>query len=374
MNKQIDLIRIKEEKKYFPLLEESLKSSKNYANEELNRINEELAIIHKMNMSLLIYYLFSISKELKKDNEPYMINGTLSNLYILYVLGVTKFNPMEIGCCYEACIGTIDNPKEMHSINIVVREGIDKEYINRLTSIPGDEYDYVNHPEKSFQTLLIPKEIDINDVFTNVVFNNTIHPTIKDEYTYIKLLSITISESEFLNSICYFNNKYGEVDINDALEVYKDHFFDRVIQEKGFIDRYASFKVNTIFDMLKLMAHYHSTHKLDSSEDSIFSDRESVFEYFNKELGLSSNESYHLMEEIRKGKHHSFGLDKDFLNRLPKNVINDLNNIEYLFPRGHNAEHLYYYAINAYHYVNHKDEYINYNDIECDEEEFQSLK
>ena len=377
MKKKIDYIIEKEEKKYYPIIKESIEHSSMYRNNEVdkNRLNEELTIVHKVRMSKLIYFLFTISSELKKHNEPYMINGTLPNLYILYILGVTKFNPIEIGCCYEACIGTIDNPKECLSIEIVVRKQyINKLYIENLISKFGKEYNYVNYPTKSFQSLLIPKEIECDELFSTKITGGEVQVVINDEYTYNKLLSIFVWESKKLWSIYNFNSKYGEVNKNEALEVYKTIFFDEVIQEQEFIDTYSSFKIDNIYDMLKLMAFSHSTHKVEDPSSYYFSDRESVFKYFNKLLGLSNSQSYYMMETIRKGHYCSIVIDENLFNKIPENIVADLNNISYLCRRGHNAEHLYYDAINAYHYSKHNEEYIQVNDIEYDDNEYLPLK
>ncbi len=370
MEKKIDYIIEKEEEKYYPIIKESIEQSNMYRNNKVDndRINEELTIIHKVRMSKLIYFLFTISSELKKRNEPYMIHGTLPDLYILYVLGVTKFNPIEIGCCYESCIGTLDNPKSQISIDIVIRKrNKDKlDIIDFISNIEKD-YSYVNHhvyPIKSHQTLALPKEIDCKEIFKTQIIDNSIQVVANDEYTYSKLMLINVIESKRLCSVRYFLNKYGEVNIKNALEVYKNIFFDKALQEKEFIDTYSSFKIDNISDMLKLMAFYHSTRKAEDPFSYYFSDRESAFEYFNKILGVSKEQSYYLMEGIRKGKFKSLIIDENTKNKITENILNDLNNIHYLFPRGHNAEHLYYDAINAYQYSKHKEEYIQINEIE----------
>ena len=377
MKKKIDYIIKKEEKKYYPIIQNYIKSSRLYIDNEIdiNRLNEELSIIHKAMLSKTIHYLYCISKELKKNNEPYIINGTLSNLYLLYILGITKFNPIEIGCCFEVCIGTIDNPKCYLPIDIVIR----KTYENKLdiesiiSSIDEDCY-YINHPTKSHQILVIPKEIDYNRLFKTQIIGNNTQVAIDDEYTYNRLLSISVAESDKLWSISHFYSKYGEVPINEAIDIYKTVFFDKALQEKKFIDTYSSFKVNSVSDMLKLMAFYHSTHKVNKPSSYVFSDRESVFEYFNKELGLSNNQSYRLMEVVRKGQYKSSIINDDITSKLSNNILNDLENILYLFPRGHNAEHLYYDAINAYYYSKYKEEYLEVNDIEYDDGEYLPLE
>lgn len=75
------------------LLEEKIKdvSSKN-----LDRIKEELKVIEKYNKEEFILNLVEIDKSLKnifRDN--YSITGSVNNLYILHVLGVTEFNPID---------------------------------------------------------------------------------------------------------------------------------------------------------------------------------------------------------------------------------------------------------------------------------------
>ena len=370
MEKKIDYIIEKEEKKYYPIIKESIEHSNMYKNDKVDsdRINEELTIIHKVRMSKLIYFLFTISSELKKRNELYMINGTLPNLYLLYVLGVTKFNPIEIGCCYESCIGTLENPKSQITIDIVIsKRNEDKlDIIDFISNIEKD-YNYINHhayPVKSYQTLVLPKEIDCNEIFKTQIIDNSIQVVVNDEYTYSKLMLINVIESKRLCSVSYFLNKYGEVNIKDALEAYKNIFFDKALQEKEFIDTYSSFNIDNINDMLKLMAFSHSTRKVEDPSSYYFSDRESAFEYFNKTLGVSKEHSYYLMEGIRKGIFKSLIIDENIKNKIPTSILNDLNNIRYLFPRGHDAEHLYYDAINAYQYLKHKEEYIQINEIE----------
>ena len=59
MNKKIDYIIEKEEIKYYPIIQKSIKSSHFYNSGKIDkkRLNSELTIIHKMKMSRFIYYL-----------------------------------------------------------------------------------------------------------------------------------------------------------------------------------------------------------------------------------------------------------------------------------------------------------------------------
>ena len=130
MSYTLEQIKEKEEMMYYPLIKTALDMSPLYPvfKDEEKRLADELEIIHKMKQSKVVWYCFLIASEAKKNNEPYYVRGTMPDLFILYALGITKSNPVEIGCCYQACLGTKENPKPTIYFDISFRP----EYVGKI--------------------------------------------------------------------------------------------------------------------------------------------------------------------------------------------------------------------------------------------------
>ena len=68
-------------------------------NELLKRCKTEVNILHDKGFLFIIEYLYRYKMN-NKDVE-YHFGGTINNLFLLYVLGISKVNPIEYNLPYE---------------------------------------------------------------------------------------------------------------------------------------------------------------------------------------------------------------------------------------------------------------------------------
>ena len=130
MEKEIeDLLSIECGKYLFELMD-VIKDSPRFPklDNEHKRLSQEILILLKSKQMKVIWFAYLLSQENKKHNEPYIVRGTLPDLYLLYVLEITKFNPIGTDCCYQACLGTYDKPKESLIFDISFR----KEFVKHM--------------------------------------------------------------------------------------------------------------------------------------------------------------------------------------------------------------------------------------------------
>ena len=103
----------KEEEKYYPILKSIVEKNRRPLFNEgyQTRLEIEIEIIHRIKQSKVVWFCYEIIEEAKRKNEPYLIRGPIADLYLLYLLKITKFNPIETNCCFEACLGIMSKPK-----------------------------------------------------------------------------------------------------------------------------------------------------------------------------------------------------------------------------------------------------------------------
>ena len=77
------------------------------------RLYKELEYIHKNNMEKDIETLYLWSKEAKKCDVLYMLGGASANSFLLYILGISKTNPLKAHYYCEQCgaIEFIEDPE-----------------------------------------------------------------------------------------------------------------------------------------------------------------------------------------------------------------------------------------------------------------------
>jgi len=116
-------IIIKQENKYFNKLKKSIDVN-SLTDEQSNRLSVELGIIHATKSSKTVYMAHCIANKLREEGYPFAIRGVLPNLFIFYLLGITKISPyddrLKYVLPYQVAIGEISIPKPINDIDFSV--------------------------------------------------------------------------------------------------------------------------------------------------------------------------------------------------------------------------------------------------------------
>lgn len=368
MKEIVEQILYREEETYYKLLNVALDLSikKDLPEENKRRLNDELEIIHIRLLSKTIWFLLLITLKAKKDDEPYFVRSTITDLYLLYVLGIIKSNPIETRCCYQACLGTKKLPKRGISFDISFRnEYVDKikEYVKTIDE-KAKCYHYTYHYEdyqlNKSSMIIIPDGIDVFECFNVAKINGAEMKVVGEkEYSFDIGVKFNLLHSNMLSILKEMIDMYGNTSIEETFEDYKFVLKNKKFSSKYELKLLKYYKINSFNDAINFDCISHSMHKKEEIDSFFFSDRESVFYYFLNEVGLSEEKSFLLMEDVRKGRYSKKYSDSDLLaEKVNEKVINDLNNILYLFPRGHSAEYLYSKIMLAHYFRYHEKEYL----------------
>ena len=373
MDERINSILQKEEEKYYPLLKEAIASSKRYPiNSKAcqTRIVDELEIIHHQRFSKAVWYCHLLSKEARSHKEPFYLKGTPADLYVLYILEVLKNSPLANRCCYQACLGTKEHPRAAFWFEMSFRKSFVNHIMDFAKKIDQDTTSYhysfhINEDPVTYEPgsmFVLSNSVPVSDYFVAKEQSGSDMKIIgeKEECSFNAGILFDIVVSPFLSLLYALEEKFGAVSIKKAFPNYLSIGKDNDFNSDYFVKLFSHFKIEKYEDAISQEAMVRSSHAIENIKTYVFSDRESVFDFFTRFLGAPKNDAYYFMEKIRKGAFRNEFFDDDFFTEIMRErELNDLNNIKYLLSRGHAAEIAYIRVKLAYYYVNHKEEYLS---------------
>jgi hypothetical protein len=271
--------------------------------DEMERLTNEIFLIDMTRCAEMLCNTYSIINFCKEHNEPYIVCGAAASLYSLYLLGLTKINPVDIHARYETFLGTRQNPKIVNNIEIKVRPAFQKEL-----------FDYVEYVIS------------------------------KDGHGVDQMYTIKISAAELLED---FKDVNRSIHYLEGLSIIKKELLDGNAASLGItVDPRELYDIKediTLNDVISLISRAHATTEgLTNRPITPFEDRDSVFNYYHDENYLDKEKSYQIMEDARKGISLQPYLEKGLIS---KEEFELLSKIKYLFPRAHGAECAYYYLL-----------------------------
>ena len=364
----VDLIRESEEAKYYPVLMEMVAHSVKYPtlrNEE-ERLLEELEIIHKMCESKTIIFCHRLVEEAKFNNEPFLISSPIAGLYLLYVLEMIKGNPIENGCCYQACLGIKDNPNSTIGFGMLFRD----EYVEQIRNFAMEmdsnstcyhfSFDEESMTYNKTYMILVPNVIDVEKYCIVKNIEDDI-PVLgmKGSSSFKIGVDFSITSWPIISVVDEMDNKYGSTGVDEALSDYIHAVSDKSFSRAFYTKLAEKVPLETYKDAINFEGFCHSyLVNKDGVCRFVFPDRDSVFFYLVNDANLSEKSAYKIMEETKTGtfrkKHH----DDNITDAIGKKELDALNNIKYLFSRGHAAE-FFYWRLKAAHYFRyHRNEYL----------------
>lgn len=295
----------------------------------LERYNTELEIICKQEWESVFMVAHLITKKMKEDNQIIIPVGCTSSLFIAYLLGISRINPINYNIPYETFIGTHGE----ETPNIELRVG----------------WKYLIGPLKSYAEKLLGREKVVATI----------------PYNYIKLellindnLSISIIAGNFPIRLRYLEEitgvKHSDIEINNK-EIEKLLKIKEISQILGF----QSDKGNQIFTGVKpqnidhLVKAYNLLYGIGIWNNNVETlvrthdiaelpcSRDDIFLYLNSK-GIERETAYKIMEFVRKGKCAKDNVTwKEYSEvmikyNIPEWYIKSLEKIKFLLPTAHN--------------------------------------
>ena len=246
------------------LLDEMIKD-----NELLKRCKTEVNILHDKGFLFIVEYLHRYKMN-NKDVE-YHFGGTINNLSLLYVLGISKVNPIEYNLPYElftdrtlnidfindTYLSFLDYFEEGASFRII-KGSFEREDIEEINELEDNHY------------LIIPKYYQPKDLTFRL--NEFCHFETVEDYRLLKdkYLTIRLDDKKFIFE--------KDVDIKNALHTDFENEVSKLLKPK------------TVDDYVKVISLAHGTRVWKENQDELFkngkidihsviSNREDVYEY-----------------------------------------------------------------------------------------------
>lgn len=176
------------------------------------RLDQELEIVKKRNLGFGMWLIYSLFKEFVHNGVPYSTRGSAGDSFILYLLGLTHYNPVEKHLPAIFIYGTDTNPRSL-SFQINLSKKDCKKAIQTVSelfkiSINTEEVQRASVVEIIFQT----------DSFEN---NCTKTEFIKDNGRYSILVKDHTTPAEQSFKIVMYLNKDVEVlcELSNATDI-----------------------------------------------------------------------------------------------------------------------------------------------------------
>ena len=319
---------------------------------------------------------YRIANYLHKNNEHFILSGTLHSSYVAYELGINILDTFKYSIHPEVCHGigytnsySIDFRVSANSMDRVLKY-IDKSFSsNRLLRVSN-----ISNKGKAFilpgsRALLLDKDL-INQSVMVKDYKNVERECLDYEKVVTqnrdKLIVINILGSAPISVI---NDMFKKLHINipPIENVIKENpyiieklccYYDDLNIEKCYLPEFRTDYINeiikavqpkTINDLIKLIGIGHGSDAWDNNQetliknktitiDELIGSRDDVADYLISK-GYPKDLSINIMESVRKGQ---FNQDnKNELGDLSKTFIKIISKVKYLFPKGHCIALLY---------------------------------
>ena len=337
--------------------------------EETNQI-----ISHGGALRMMIAY--RIANYLHKNNEYFILSGTLHSSYVAFELGINIVDTFKYSIHPEVCHGigytnsySIDFRVSAKSMDRVLKY-IDKSFSsNRLLRVSN-----ISNKNKAFilpgsRAILLDKDLinqsvmvkDYKNVERECLDYEKVITQNRDKLIVINILgSAPIAVINDMFKKLHTNIPTIENLINENPHIIEKLccYYDDLNIEKCYLPEFRTDYINeiikavqpkTINDLIKLISVGHGSNAWDNNQetlirnktitiDELIGSRDDVADYliskgYPKELSLK------IMESVRKGQFNQE--NKNELGDLSETFIKIISKVKYLFPKGHCIALLY---------------------------------
>ena len=364
--------------KYYPKIENQEEILKELCKQKLNetygnankdlesRLNYELDIINKTSTTAIFILLNRVFTNLNVKPYQFGPRGLIGGSLVAYLCDFSNIDPIKYELSQYVVFGIESNYKEPDiNINLNIENGIRNKIINELESydeiyklVPAmvkDPNGHLRcHPGSLF---IVPKIEKYEDKEYELLIDKLKTTDCHDitEFYELDLLghnSIKLLE-ELINNA---NNNLSDIETDNsdiinylATENYEE-IFDNIPEfQHEFSIKVANVtKPKTFNDLVKILSVTHGTDVWNNNAEllindkkatlqEVISNRDDIFDILVNH-NVSIEESYKIMENVRKGKGYIYNEEyKELFKKfnLPEWFGDSCSKIKYLFPRAH---------------------------------------
>ena len=307
------------------LLDEMVKD-----NELLKRCKTEVNILYDKGFLFIIEYLHRY--KMNNKEVEYHFRGTINNLFLLYVLGISKVNSVEYKLPYElftdrtlsidfikdTYLCFVDYLEESENLFRIIKGSFEREDIEEINELEDNHY------------IIIPKNYQPKDLTFRL--NEFCHFETVEDYRLLKdkYLTIRLDDKKFIFE--------KDVDIKNALQ---SEFEEKLSKQ---------LKPKTIEDYAKIISLAHSTHVWNYNQEDLFNigkidinniiaTREDIYEYLLAHT-IEVDTALNIIKYLRTARNQmSNELWKKYMRVMKEHncdemIIKILSNIQYISGRG----------------------------------------
>ncbi|MBQ7884436.1 MAG: hypothetical protein IJ320_08795 [Phascolarctobacterium sp.] len=280
----------------------------------LNRVKEELAWMQCANMYFTIGFLYELTERLKQMNIPYRVKNSGNASFILYLLGITRINPLPPHYYCPHCHSVIwdntskcgiDLRKEKHCKTdgaIMLTDGFNIPWQAHL-SCDQEQFFHVSINPTMYENTL---EV-LNKTGIDIIEYQSSHNT--SRYRNV----------EAGNIILQFNLPQTELEQSPTEYLNTDAFLEIARNHALITTPDLKISINSFADVISYLGILRSSYTSDAKLKALVNTlnyklseliacREDLYQYF-LEHGCSEHTAFKLMNNVRKGKR--------FLNNPP---------------------------------------------------------
>ena len=307
------------------LLDEMVKD-----NELLKSCKTEVNILYDKGFLFIIEYLHRY--KMNNKEVEYHFRGTINNLFLLYVLGISKVNSVEYKLPYElftdrtlsidfikdTYLCFVDYLEESETLFRIIKGSFEREDIEEINELEDNHY------------IIIPKNYQPKDLTFRL--NEFCHFETVEDYRLLKdkYLTIRLDDKKFIFE--------KDVDIKNALQ---SEFEEKLSKQ---------LKPKTIEDYAKIISLAHSTHVWNYNQEDLFNigkidinniiaTREDIYEYLLAHT-IEVDTALNIIKYLRTARNQmSNELWKKYMRVMKEHncdemIIKILSNIQYISGRG----------------------------------------
>lgn len=280
----------------------------------LNRVKEELDWMQRANMYSTIRLLYELTERLKQMNIPYSVKNSGNASFILYLLGITRINPLPPYYYCPHCHLVIwdntskcgiDLKKEKHCKTdgaIMLTDGFNIPWQAHLSCDQEQFFDISVNPLMYENTLEVLNKTGI-DIIEYESSNNTSRYRVIEAGNLILQFNLPQTELAQSPAECLNTAVFLEMARNYALTNTPD--LKIIINSFADVISYLGILRSSYTSDAKLKALVNT---LNYKLSELIACREDLYQYF-LEHGCSEHTAFKLMNNVRKGKR--------FLNNPP---------------------------------------------------------
>ena len=299
----------------------------------LKRCHNEINLFDEKGYLFIIEILYKFKKKYKEVS--YHFRGMLNNSLILYILGLSKVDPVKYNLPYELITDKTINVDLINIDVVSLVDFISINYYNELRIVAGSYKKYEDEERNKVEEnhyLLIPTLYEEKKDITFRLNINNIFETIEDYRNFTKdYMSIKISEKNSLVD-------YEKVDLKNVL---KNDFEFQIVE---------ILKPKTIQDYIKIKSIGHGTNVWRNNQEilvkegkinlnNLIATREDILEYLLNH-SIDKDMSLEILHYIYRGKwNHYPNLWNKYVKIMKDHNCEDMfidifSKIEFIFGRG----------------------------------------